>query len=90
MRLNPLLLLPVILGFTVIDGYVAYQRHFHPLAEFSGPFLLSITDPWQVYQYLTLRQPYNLTELHEKYDPFIRYGPDELSIRSEHAIPLVF
>lgn len=71
-------------------GYVVYQRWFHPLAAFPGPFLASVTDLWQVYQYLTLRQPYNLTELHEKYGPFVRYGPDKLSVTSEDAIPLVY
>jgi hypothetical protein len=79
-----------LLSLILLVGYVVYQRWFHPLAAFPGPFLASITDLWQVYQYLTLRQPYNLTELHEKYGPFVRYGPDKLSVTSEDAIPLVY
>jgi hypothetical protein len=86
----PLLLLPVLLGCTVLVCYVVYQRYLHPLAEFPGPFLASITDLWQVHQYLTLKQPYNLTDLHEQYGPFIRYGPDKLSVTSEDAISLVY
>jgi hypothetical protein len=80
----------ILLSLILLVGYVVYQRWFHPLAAFPGPFLASITDLWQVYQYLTLRQPYNLTELHEKYGPFVRYGPDKLSVTSEDAIPLVY
>lgn len=70
--------------------YVVYQRHFHPLSKYPGPFLASITDLWQVYQFMTLKQPYTLTQLHEKYGPFVRYGPDKLSTTSESAISLVF
>jgi hypothetical protein len=70
--------------------YVIYQRFFHPLARFPGPFLASLTDLWQVSQMLSLQQPYNLTELHSKYGQFVRYGPDKLSTTAEEAIPVVF
>ncbi|RDW84241.1 hypothetical protein BP6252_01831 [Coleophoma cylindrospora] len=80
----------MLLSFTYVVCYVTYQYFFHPLACFPGPFLASVTDLWQVYQYLTLKQPYTLTDLHEKYGPFVRYGPDKLSVTSEDAIPLVF
>jgi hypothetical protein len=70
--------------------YVVHQRFFHPLAKFPGPFLASLTDLWQVSQMLSLQQPYNLTDLHEKYGEFVRYGPDKLSTTAEDAIPIVF
>lgn len=73
-----------------IVGYVVYQVYFHPLARFPGPFLASVTDLWQVYQFLTLREPYNLTELHAKYGQFVRYGPDKLSITAEDAVPIIY
>lgn len=71
-------------------GYVVYRRYFHPLAKYPGPFLASLTDLWQVHQFMTLKQPYRLTELHEKYGPFVRYGPDKLSTTCESAVPLIF
>lgn len=71
-------------------GYVLYQQFLHPLAGYPGPFLASLTDLWQVYQFLTLRQPYHLTELHAKYGQFVRYGPDKLSITAEDAIPVIY
>ncbi|KAH8803645.1 cytochrome P450 [Xylogone sp. PMI_703] len=74
----------------VVLGYVVYQRYFHPLSSFPGPFLASLTDLWQVYQFWGLKQPYHLTELHEKYGPFVRYGPDKLSITAEEAIPIIY
>lgn len=70
--------------------YVLYQRYFHPLAQYPGPFFASLTDLWQVNQFLTLKQPYHLTALHEKYGPVVRYGPDKISVTSEDAIPLLY
>jgi hypothetical protein len=75
---------------TSLVVYVIYQRFFHPLAEYPGPFLASLTDLWQVRQFLTLRQPYTLTELHERYGQFVRYGPNKLSVTAEDIIPVVY
>ncbi|KAK0377918.1 isotrichodermin C-15 hydroxylase [Colletotrichum limetticola] len=81
-----------LLGLAVTSAviYVAYQRFLHPLAGYPGPFWASVTDLWQVNQFLSLKQPYNLTELHEKYGEFVRYGPDKLSITAEEVVPLVY
>ncbi|KAH7130960.1 putative benzoate 4-monooxygenase cytochrome P450 [Dactylonectria macrodidyma] len=70
--------------------YVIYQRYFHPLASYPGPFWASLTDVWQVLQFLSLQQPYYLTELHERYGPFVRYGPDKLSITAEDAVSIIY
>ncbi|CAG9941252.1 unnamed protein product [Clonostachys rosea f. rosea IK726] len=74
----------------VLVSYIVYQRFFHPLASYPGPFLASITDLWQVFQFLSLDQPYHLTKLHAKYGQFVRYGPDKLSITAEEAVPLIY
>jgi hypothetical protein len=81
-------LLGLIFGYSLLS--VIYHRFFHPLAKYPGPFLASVTDLWQVYQFLTLKQPYYLTELHEKYGPVVRYGPDKISITDEGAIPVLY
>lgn len=75
---------------TVLSLYVVYQAFLHPLAKYPGPFLAKVTDLWQVNQFVTLYQPYNLTRLHEKYGPIVRYGPDKLSITDEQAMPLLY
>jgi hypothetical protein len=80
-----------VVGFTLyIFGYIVYQRFLHPLAKYPGPFLASLTDLWQVYEFLTLKQPYNLTKLHEQYGQFVRYGPDKLSTTAEDSIPVLY
>lgn len=73
-----------------ISGYIIYQRFLHPLAKFPGPFLASLTDLWQVYQFITLKQPYTLTKLHERYGSVVRYGPDKLSITDEDAVRVIY
>lgn len=80
----------ILIPFLYLTGYVLYQRHIHRLAKYPGPFLASLTDLWQVMQFLSLKQPYNLTALHEKYGSVVRYGPDKLSITNESAIPLIY
>ncbi|KAL4934251.1 cytochrome P450 [Aspergillus undulatus] len=70
--------------------YVAYQRYLHPLAKYPGPLLASITDLWQAHQFYTLKQPYNLTRLHERYGPVVRYGPDKLSVTHESAVSIIY
>src|SRR5690348_9187847 len=86
---NPLpwLSMLIVLSLAV---YVVYQRFLHPLAKFPGPFFASLTDIWQVHQFMTLQQPYHLTKLHEKHGPIVRYGPDKLSVTDEACIPSIY
>ncbi|KAJ5093937.1 hypothetical protein N7456_009798 [Penicillium angulare] len=76
--------------FLYLAGYVVYQRFFHPLSNYPGPFFASLTDLWQVHQFMTLKQPYTLTKLHEKYGSIVRYGPDKLSITDEESIKSIY
>ena len=87
----PVWLLAVLVGLIVyLTIYIIYQRFLHPLAKFPGPFLASLTDLWQVSEFLSLKQPYNLTALHEKYGQFVRYGPDKISTTAEDAVPIIY
>lgn len=80
----------LVLVIAALSYYIIYQRFFHPLAAYPGPFLASLTDLWQVHQFLTLKQPYHLTELHARYGQVVRYGPDKLSVTDEAAVPIVY
>ena len=76
--------------FCYFAVYVIYQRFFHPLAKYPGPFIACLTDLWQVHQFMTLKQPYHLTELHKKHGSIVRYGPDKLSVTDEEAIKSIY
>ena len=73
-----------------LASYIIYQRFLHPLASYPGPLLASLTDLWQVHQFLSLKQPYTLTDLHEKYGPFVRYSPDKISMTDEEAVTVIY
>lgn len=87
--INPILFTGIAIVI-VLAGYVIYWRYLHPLAQYPGPLLASLTDLWQVHQFMTLQQPYNLTQLHERYGPIVRYGPDKISITLEEAIQSIY
>jgi hypothetical protein len=87
--LNTWTLIPCAVGL-YLAVYIVYYRYLHPLAKYPGPFLASLTDLWQTYQFMTLKQPYYLTELHEKHGPIVRYGPDKLSVTHESAIKAIY
>ncbi|KIW16058.1 hypothetical protein PV08_06109 [Exophiala spinifera] len=69
---------------------VIYNRWFHPLSKFPGPFLASQTDLWRVYQLTTRHMPEKLLKLHEQYGPVVRYGPNELSFWGVKAINPIY
>ncbi|KNG86131.1 hypothetical protein ANOM_005462, partial [Aspergillus nomiae NRRL 13137] len=71
-------------------GYVIYQRYFHPLAKFPGPFWASVTNFWKVYELSTLALPTRMCRVHEKYGPVVRIGPDDLSFNIPEAIAPIY
>lgn len=87
--LNTWTLIPSAVGL-YLAVYIVYYRYLHPLAKYPGPFIASLTDLWQTYQFMTLQQPYYLTKLHKKYGPIVRYGPDKLSVTHESAIKAIY
>lgn len=70
--------------------HVIYRRFFHPLAKFPGPFWASVTDVWNVREWISGQQPYRLTALHGRYGPIVRYGPNRLSVTSRDAINTIY
>ncbi|KAF7295569.1 hypothetical protein MIND_01096900 [Mycena indigotica] len=53
---------------------------FHPLAQYPGPVLCKITELWTVWVAYTGYQHRYFKKLHDHYGPFVRTGPNELSI----------
>lgn len=74
----------------LVTFYVAYQRIWHPLAVYPGPYWASLSDLWNAKTFWSGQHPYRLTELHEKYGPVVRFGPNRLSFTSQDAINTIF
>lgn len=79
-----------LLALVLVVATVVRNRWFHPLSRFPGPFLASQTDLWRVYQLWTRRMPATLIQLHEKYGPVVKYGPNDLSFQSVAAINPIY
>ncbi|KAK6497770.1 hypothetical protein TWF481_012172 [Arthrobotrys musiformis] len=89
------LVLPsIIVAISVFAGYVTiqsiYYLYFHPLASLPGPFFARITDLYGGYYAWTGRHHYHLFELHKKYGPVIRYGPNRVSFNSAVAVKDIY
>ncbi|KLO15624.1 cytochrome P450 [Schizopora paradoxa] len=61
----------------------------HPMYEYPGPLLARISKFWAMWIAFSGRQHVVYKELHEKHGPFVRIGPNELSISDPNAIPAV-
>jgi benzoate 4-monooxygenase len=72
----------------VVSG--VYNRRFHPLSKFPGPFWAAQTDVWRVYQLWTRRMPDTLVGVHAKYGPVVRIGPNDLSFQPVEAINPIY
>ncbi|KAG7090416.1 hypothetical protein E1B28_009535 [Marasmius oreades] len=62
---------------------------FHPLAQHPGPLLARCTKFWLVYHTYPGKIHLKYKELHRRYGPIVRTGPNELSICDVDAIPSV-
>ncbi|PIL32218.1 cytochrome P450 [Ganoderma sinense ZZ0214-1] len=61
---------------------------WHPLASYPGPPLARTTSLWLTYISYTGKRYLILDALHARYGPFLRVGPNTLSINSPNAVPI--
>ena len=74
----------------LVCGYVVYYRYLHPLSQYPGPFLASLTKLWKVYHFTTLHLSEKLVQVHEQYGEVVRVGPNELSFRTPQALAPIY
>ncbi|KAI0046882.1 cytochrome P450 [Auriscalpium vulgare] len=88
---------PSVFSFTVFGVYTAsaltftvlYRLSpFHPLAGYPGPRAWWISSVWLSYVSYMGRRHLILDELHKQYGPYLRIGPDTLSINSPGAMSI--
>ncbi|KAH8901372.1 cytochrome P450 [Thozetella sp. PMI_491] len=64
----------------LFTSIIIYRKFFHRLRHFPGPWMAGATKFWHVWQCRTGRNYLVIEELHRKYGPVIRTGPEELTI----------
>ncbi|TFK27312.1 high nitrogen upregulated cytochrome P450 monooxygenase 2 [Coprinopsis marcescibilis] len=72
---------------TLLLSVVLYRiSPFHPLADRPGPFICKITKFWGAYIAFKGDTHRYYQQLHQRYGPIVRVGPNELSIVEKDAI----
>jgi hypothetical protein len=91
MDIQPKYLFPTLFGVLLISRLLwrtlsSYLR----LRAYPGPFIASLTDFWLLNTFWR-NQPWRNTskELHNKYGPIVRYGPNRLMFSSPSSIPVI-
>ncbi|PYH92220.1 cytochrome P450 [Aspergillus ellipticus CBS 707.79] len=84
-------LCPISLHFLgLYCSLVCYRFLLHPLRCFPGPFGARISGFWLSSKLLNQPLHQVLKELHDKYGPFVRIGPSELSIIHPQAVNIIY
>jgi hypothetical protein len=91
MDIQPKYLFPTLFGVLFISRLLwrtlaSYLR----LRAYPGPFIASLTDFWLLNTFWRNRPWRNTSkELHNKYGPIVRYGPNRLMFSSPSSIPVI-
>ncbi|KAK6361451.1 hypothetical protein TWF730_005179 [Orbilia blumenaviensis] len=86
---NPLstfVLLALVYGFTL----ATYRLLFSPLSAIPGPKLAAVTRLWILYHDYKNQRTDTITNLHKKYGPVVRIGPNEVSFTSTSAVKDIY
>lgn len=82
------LLTPRIILATVVVSIVSLiikRSLFSPLSDIPGPIFASFTRLWHIARIINGRVNQDTLELHDKYGPFVRVAPDEVSVSHPDA-----
>lgn len=86
--LSVLVLLPAVLAVTLLASLI---RGYYRLSHIPGPLVASLTDWWATINIWTGRRYHVfIQELHEKYGPVVRWGPNRVSFAQPAAVPDIY
>lgn len=80
--------------FGILFAYASYRgiynRYFHPLRHFPGPFWASVSDFFKLWVVHTKQIHMLGLEAHKKYGPVIRVAPNLLTFNDPKLLPTVY
>ncbi|KAJ3816970.1 cytochrome P450 [Lentinula raphanica] len=62
---------------------------FHSLAKYPGPTIAKLSKLWTVYKSVDGKLAQYYKELHDKYGPIVRVGPNEISVAEKDLLPFI-
>ncbi|KAL8307418.1 hypothetical protein RB597_001013 [Gaeumannomyces tritici] len=72
-------------GILALLSAVSYRLYLHPLSGIPGPRLAAISNIWYARQVCAGRLLQVGKEIHDKFGPIVRVGPNEIWLNSEDA-----
>ncbi|KAK0609956.1 cytochrome P450 [Bombardia bombarda] len=79
-----------VLVILLLAGRIIHQLFFHPLAKFPGPFYTRVSYLAVCKWTLQGRWSHTIKELHQRYGPVVRVGPNTLSFSTVHAARAIY
>ncbi|KAK1749496.1 Pisatin demethylase [Echria macrotheca] len=80
----------VAIGVATVFAWYALAWATSPLRQFPGPFLAGWTNFWRFAATLSGRYPLKMVELHKKYGPVVRIGPNTLVLNYPELIQTIY
>lgn len=77
-----------LLGIVFVS--LVYRVSLHPLNKFPGPIGARLSTLWLSYTLRSRDSFRQIRKLHDQYGPFVRLGPDYLSIAHPDGVPIVY
>lgn len=80
------------LAATVVIFYIPFQifLRYRRLWSIPGPYIACFTDLWRAYAQNFSVFADTLLELHERYGPLVRIGPNTVSVGDPAAIAIIY
>jgi hypothetical protein len=80
----------ITLCVATIICFVLFARELTPLRNVPGPFLASLSNVWVFRQTKTFQRPLIDMELHKRYGPIVRTGPNEVMVSSPSSFKTIY
>jgi len=78
------------LGISALALILFFFQQYWRLRHVPGPFLASITNLWRAYIQMSRPICPVLLELHKKYGPVVRIGPNTLHISDPACVNIIY
>ncbi|KAL8673603.1 MAG: hypothetical protein Q9168_002001, partial [Polycauliona sp. 1 TL-2023] len=73
-----------------LTAYLVWNRFYHGLQRYPGPFLASVTDWWRFFDVLGRRPETTHINLHKQHGDIVRLGPNILSFANPAALGTIY
>jgi cytochrome P450 len=74
----------------IVSLWIIYQRLLSPLSKIPGPFSASLSRLWMIQHSRAGNMNRTMIDLHGRYGPLVRTGPNEVSVADLAAIKKIY